>query len=322
MMEEAIKNIAKQFEFNPIIENDFKLKEADSLVLCGMGGSHLSAGLIKIYNPMLDIYIHRDYGLPNLSEKRFKNSLYVASSYSGNTEEVLDFAEQALASKYNLVVISTGGKLMEFAKEHKLPYILLPNHGIQPRSAVGLSILALAKLLGDDVMLSELKKLSSRLDPDHFQSFGEQIADEIKGKIPIIYASRTNLPLSYNWKIKLNETAKIPAFCNFFPELNHNEMNGFDVTEETKYLSDRFYFIILEDSSDLPRIMRRMLVLRKLLEDRNFPVKTIQVSGKTIFEKIFNSLILADWVAFTLSKKYKTEPNAVPMVEEFKKLIS
>lgn len=321
-MEEAIKNIASQFNFSPVIENESKFKSSDSIVLGGMGGSHLSAGLLKIYNPTLDIYIHRDYGLPLLTQKRFKESLFIASSYSGNTEEVLDFAEKAFAEKYNLAIIAIGGKLLEFAKKNSIPYIQMPDTGIQPRSAVGFSIISLAKLIEGDEAVSELNKLGTKLSPLKWESEGEKLAQTLKGKIPVIYSSRTNHAIAYNWKIKFNETAKIPAFFNFFPELNHNEMTGFDVIDSTKELSDKFHFIFLEGSNDHPKIMRRMEVCKKLYEDRGLNVTAIELSGETVFEKIFSSLTLADWTTLHLSKIYNTEPDQVPMVEEFKKLIA
>ena len=320
-MDETIKNIATQFNFRPIVENETRLKPADSFVLCGMGGSHLAAGLLKIYNPFLDIYIHRDYGLPPLSKKRFGKALFIASSYSGNTEEVVDFAENAFAARHDLAVIATGGRLIEFARRNGLPYIKMPDTGIQPRNALGFSTLSLAKLTGDDDTLIELQGLGSKLRPDGLKEQGETLAEELKGKIPIVYSSRANLAIAYNWKIKFNESAKIPAFYNVFPELNHNEMNGFDIADRTKELSSRFHFIFLEDADDQPKIMRRMEVLAKLYEERGLPVKVISLAGETIFERIFNSLILADWVALSLSKIYGTEPAQVPMVEEFKKLI-
>lgn len=320
-MNKLPSNLAEQFNFVPIIENEAKFKPADSFVLCGMGGSHLSAGLLKIFNPNLDVYIHRDYGLPQISKKRFKDSLFIASSYSGNTEEVVDFAEKAHAAHYNLVVIAIGGVLIDFAKKNKLPYIQMPDTGIQPRSAVGFSLVALMKIIEGDEGVEELHKLGKKLDATRWQEYGKSLAHDLENKIPVVYSSRSNLPIAYNWKVKFNESAKIPAFHNVFPELNHNEMTGFDVIDSTKPLSEKFYFILLEDSGDQPRIMRRMEVLKKLYEDRNLPVKTIQLTGETVFERIFNSLMLADWTALYLSSAYGTEPVAVPMVEEFKKLI-
>lgn len=322
LMESNTNSLSNQFNFVPVVENESKLIMPDSFVVCGMGGSHLAAGILKIYNPSLNIYIHRDYGLPQISAMRFKNSLFIASSYSGNTEEVLDFAEKALSSGYNVAAIAIGGKLIDFAKENKLPYIQIPDTGIQPRNALGFSLVSLSKLIEGDEAVEELHKLGKQLDQNKWQEVGKELATELNGKIPVVYSSRRNLPIAYNWKIKFNESAKIPAFYNVLPELNHNEMTGFDVIDSTKSLSDKFYFVFLEDSDDEPRIMRRMEVMKKLYEDRALPVKVIQLAGASTFEKIFNSLMLADWVALELAKNYGTEPVQVPMVEEFKKLIS
>lgn len=321
-MEEAIKKLATQFNFVPVVENAGALRLATRFVLCGMGGSHLSADLLKIYDPRLNIHVHHDYGLPAHSDERFSDAMFIASTYSGNTEEVLDFAEQALAKKYNLVVVALGGQILEWARANGVPYIQIPDTGIQPRSAVGFSIIALAKLMGGDEAVAELAHLGTKLSPLKLDVFGEKLAAELHGKVPVIYSSRTNLPIAYNWKIKFNETAKIPAFCNVFSELNHNEMTGFDVTPGTKALSANFHFIFLADAADYRKITLRMHVTKKMYENRGLGVSVIELTGETVFEKIFNALTIADWTAFHLSQHYGTEPDAVPMVEEFKKLIA
>lgn len=320
-MEEAIKNFGKQFDFVPTILNQSKFKPAESFVVCGMGGSHLSAGLLKIYNPALEMHIHRGYGLPALPEKLLEQSLLIASSYSGNTEEVVDFARSALEKKYNLAAVAIGGELIRFAEENKIPYIKIPDTGIEPRSATGFSIMALAKLMDGDEAVSDLNKMGAKLSPLALEKQGKALADALFGQIPLIYSSRTNFPIAYNWKIKFNETSKIPAFCNVFPELNHNEMTGFDRIPTTKELSERFHFIFLEDAGDQPKIMRRMEITKELFGDRGLPVTASVLLGKTIFEKIFNSLLLADWTSLYLSRAYGTVPDKVPMIEEFKKLI-
>ena len=91
MMREAIKNFSQQFDFTPVVENEAQLKRSGKFVVAGMGGSHLAAGLLKVWNPYLDIVIHREYGLPAIEEKDLQSRLCIASSYSGNTEEVIDF---------------------------------------------------------------------------------------------------------------------------------------------------------------------------------------------------------------------------------------
>jgi len=327
-MEDAIKNFAEQFSFEPIIENLESLKRTDSFVLGGMGGSHLSAGLLKTLRPDLDIYVHRDYGLPSLANKKFKGSLYIASSYSGNTEETIDFAENAAELGYAVAVIATGGKLIDFAKKNMLAHIVLPDTGIQPRSALGFSLIALATFVdsaqgsADFALVEEIKKVGSSLQPTNFNKTGASLAEDLKGKVPIVYASRENLSLAYNWKIKCNETGKIPAFYNVIPELNHNEMTGFDVVPETKDLSSGFYFIFLTDENDSPKIQKRMEILQKLYTERGLSVTSLKLEGSTEIEKIFNSLLLADWTALSLSKIYGTEAEKVPMVEEFKKMVA
>lgn len=321
-MEEAIKTIATQFNFSPVIENGEKLKPAESFVLCGMGGSHLSAGLLKIYNPKIDVYVHRDYGLPLFAEKRLSGAMYIASSYSGNTEEVLHFAETAREKGLNVVAVAIGGQLIDWAKKHSLPYIQLPDTGIQPRSAVGFSMIAIAKIIEGDEAVAELQKLGTKLSPLKTEEQSRTLADSLKGKIPVVYSSRRNLPIAYNWKIKFNETAKIPAFYNVFPELNHNEMTGFDVVDSTRALSEKFHFIFLTDTDARPQINHRMEVCKTMYEDRGLSVTSIPLSGETVFEKIFNSLTLADWTSLHLSRFYKVDAQNVPMVEEFKKKIA
>jgi len=320
-MQDAIENFTKQFEFTPKIENGESLQKATSFVVGGMGGSHLAADLLSIYDKNIPLLIHKNYGLPKLSETVAKSSLYIASSYSGNTEEILDFAKEALLSRLNLAIIAVGGKLIDFAVSNNIPYIKLPDTGIQPRSAIGFSLLALVHLIGESEIEKELSSMISILDPKSQEESGKDLARVLSGKIPVIYSSSINTPIGYNWKIKFNETSKIPSFYNVFPELNHNEMAGMDVIPSTKKLSDNFYFIFLSDSADHPRIQKRMEITKKLYMDRGLEVATIDLSGKTTSEKIFNSLLLADWTALHLSKIYDTEPDKVVIVEEFKKLI-
>jgi glucose/mannose-6-phosphate isomerase len=97
--------------------------------------------------------------------------------------------------------------------------------------------------------------------------------------------------------------------------------SAFGGDDSTKELSNKFYFIILKDNKDNPKIQKRMEVLEKLYKDRNLPVETIELSGKDTWHKIFSSLLLADWTAYYTAIEYGLEPEQVPMVEEFKKLI-
>lgn len=320
-MLEAIKNFPKQFSYNPKIENSKYYKKSKKFIILGMGGSHLAADLLQISNPELNLIIHKDYDLPILSKKELKNSLIIASSYSGNTEEVISGVKKAIKEKLNLFIISTGGKLLKIAKNNNIPYIQIPDTGIQPRSALGFNIRALSKAMKLNNILKETKLLSKKLNSNTYKLKGNNLAKKLKNYIPIIYSSTKNINIAYNWKIKFNENTKIPAFCNAIPELNHNEMNGFDYINSNKKLSNKFCFIFLNDKKDHKKNIKRMNILSKLYRNRKFNVINIDLSGKNITEKIFSNLLLADWTSYFLALEYKVDPEQVPMVEEFKKLI-
>ena len=290
--------------------------------VAGMGGSHLAADLLAAREPNLDIIIHSDYGLPQVFNKSTAERLVIASSYSGNTEETIDAFSIALERKLPLIAISTGGKLIEIAKDNQIPYIKMPDTGIQPRMALGYSIKAMACAMGQNKFLEELTKLPQLIKPKEVESKGKELTASLKGRIPIIYSSTRNQAIAYNWKIKFNETGKIPAFYNVLPELNHNEMTGFDVKDSTRDLSNNFYFIFLRDNNDDERIQKRMEILQKLYKERCLAVKFFNLEGKNRFHKIFNSLILADWAAYYTALQYGLEPEQVPMVEEFKGLMN
>jgi glucose/mannose-6-phosphate isomerase len=322
MMEQSILSFAKQFEYEPVIENESALVRKSRVIVCGMGGSHLAADLFSMRRPEMPITVHKDYGLPMMSESDMRESMIVASSYSGNTEESLSAFEEALERKLPLIAIAGGGKLIERAKETGTAYIQLPDMGIQPRVALGLAFRALAVAVGDIDALEESNVLADTLHPDKQSEDGKALSVALAGRVPVIYSSRRNEALAYNWKIKFNETGKIPAFHNVFPELNHNEMTGFDVIPSTKSLAEKFHVILLEDAGDDPRILKRMRALETLYAERGVPVTSIVIVGADPLEKIFSCLITADWTAYYTGLAYGAETEQVPMVESFKRLIS
>ncbi|MFH1286503.1 MAG: SIS domain-containing protein [Candidatus Magasanikbacteria bacterium] len=321
MMQDAIKGFAKQFAFEPTVEQSEKLENKTHVILVGMGGSHLAADIARTIDPGLPLLVHTDYGLPTVSDEALKQSLIVCSSYSGNTEEVLSAYDEAKERGLSVAVSAVGGKLIEQAKEDGIPFVQMPDTGIQPRSALGFSLLALFKLMGRNDLLDQARGLVDILRPEDLEEEGQRLAQLFKDHVPVIYASARNVSVAYNWKIKFNETGKIPAFYNVFPELNHNEMTGFDAQDSSKHLSEGIFFLFLKDIDDHPKVQVRMDVLEKLYKERGLPVEVMDLAGQNIFEKIFRSLIIADWAAVHTAEIYGLESEQVPMVEEFKKLV-
>jgi glucose/mannose-6-phosphate isomerase len=187
--------------------------------------------------------------------------------------------------------------------------------------ATGFGFRALLKLMGENRGLSESALLAKSLKSFEAGRYGKALARKLKGQVPIIYSSYKNFSIAKNWKIKFNETAKIPAFCNFFPELNHNEMTGFDLKDSTRPLSQRFYFLFLKDPDDSKQMIKRMNITERLYRERGLPTEVVILNGKSSLAKIFSSLLLADWTAYYLAEEYGVDSEQVPMVEEFKRLI-
>ncbi|MBI5913302.1 bifunctional phosphoglucose/phosphomannose isomerase [Candidatus Azambacteria bacterium] len=321
MIEDVINDFPSQFAYEPDIQNSGHLPKSRAYIVAGMGGSALAAELMRARDGEREILIHRGYGLPRIHESALERSVLIAISYSGNTEETLDAFTKAHARGMSVAVIASGGKLIERAQEHNVPFIQIPRTGIQPRHANGFILKALMKLMGDEAGFAEAGALVALLDPSRYEQDGKKLAGKLQGKVPVIYASAENAAIAYNWKIKFNESAKIPAFCNVFSELNHNEMTGFDVIDATKALSGAFHFIFLTDENDHPRITKRMELTKQLYMARGLPVETVRVEGESAWHGVFASLTLADWAAYHCALQYGTEPEQVPMVEEFKKMM-
>ncbi len=323
MILDDIKNYHKQFDYEPIVENAGKLakKKFTKFLVIGMGGSHLAADLIKAWHPELDLVVWSSYGLPALREKDLRERLVILSSYSGTTEEVIDAFHDARAKHLTMAAIAARGKLIALADKFKVPYVQMPDFHMQPRMATGLSLLAFLAVMNEKAWISEAKTLSTQLHPAREEHRGRDLARRLHEAVPVIYSSVRNGAIAQNWKIKFNETGKIPAFWNVVPELNHNEMTGFDAKGRAAPLSRHFHFVFLKDGGDNPRITKRMSVLERLYRDRGFKTEVILLQGKTDIHKIFNALSLADWTAYHTAKLYGVDPEQVPMVEEFKRLI-
>jgi glucose/mannose-6-phosphate isomerase len=322
MMRESIEGFISQFSFEPVLDRDDGQGGSKHVVIGGMGGSHLATGVIKMLQPGIELYVHRDYGLPPYDAEFMNDSLFIASSYSGNTEETLDFARSVLDRGLRLAVVTTGGELLDFAQENDLPTIQMPV-GDQPRMALGYFLRAFAYLIGresgDQSLFEELEDDSKPVDPSALEGAGDEISRRIHGKVPVIYASKDNMTLAHLWKIKFNETGKIPAFYNMFPELNHNEMTGFDVIDSTRHLVDSFAVIFLMDSDDDARIRERMQICADMYRERGIEVVEYEIDGEVYLDRILSTLLVGDWSAFYASERYGTESEAVPMVEDFKK---
>ena len=318
-MYDSILKFAEQLTFVAEVKNGHVDSAGKKIILAGMGGSHLAADMLRFANPHLDIFVHNSYGLPDLPHEVLVESVLIASSYSGNTEETLDFLSCSLREGFRPSVIASGGKLLSLAKAESLPYIQIPDTIIQPRVAVGESFIALLTLLNQVHLLEEMRIVSKTFKPKTLEGEGKRIADMFKNRIPLIYTSLEHHTIAYNWKIKINETARIPVFMNVFPELNHNELAGFML--DTSAPQAPFTLVLLTDDKDDSRVSKRMNITEDLLKEKGIPCIRVPLVGANPLEKAFTSLVLADWTAYHLALAYNLNPDENPAVEEFKKRV-
>lgn len=314
-MKETLRTYNSQFKFEPKIVNEHQIKKNyKQIVLCGMGGSHLPAGILKIIEPGIDIYVHRSYDLPPFSKSFLESSLLIASSFSGNTEEVISFYKK-IKQLYELPVlcISMGGELLELAQKNNDPYILLPETEFVPRTAVGITTRALAYVLKDKHAFYNIGNIE--VDINNIEIQAQEIAKSIGSRIPIFYSSNENLNLAYNWKIKINETAKQVAFYNSIPESNHNELESYG------YLNNKemFALIMLKDSNDHIRIQKRFEVFEEIINEKGIYNFSIDISNSDVYKKVFNSIVLGDFASTYMAESKNVPSKEVPLIESFKK---
>ncbi|MEP7162307.1 MAG: bifunctional phosphoglucose/phosphomannose isomerase [Candidatus Moraniibacteriota bacterium] len=302
-----------------------------SIMISGMGGSALPGNLFRIYlndlfktdepnEQPLAIYQNRSYNLP---PEAYAECLNFICSYSGNTEETISSFEEALAHDLPCIGLSGGGKIEEMCKAKGVPHVKLPvpTPDFQPRMGTGYFFSTMFQILVNQGLvpnttqeiLKEAENMKALLP--EIEEEGKALAEKVKGKTPVIYATARFKSVAMVWKIKFNENAKTPAFWNFFPELNHNEMVGYTNPQAG------FILLMLRDREAHPRILKRFEVTAKLLRDKGIPVEILDMKGESVYSRVFTSIALGDFASYYLALEYGQDPTPVDMVEDLKKML-
>ena len=325
-MEKVILDFPKQFQAGIKAAEKTTLKSytfltpPENIIICGMGGSALPGDILVALRP-LDVFVHKSYGLP---PQAGNDSFVICVSYSGNTEETLSAFSEALKKKLPLIAITTGGKLEELCKKNSIPLALIPSPYIPPRLALGVQFAALLQILVNhnllpESLIKELLKLGQSLKSKKLEGQGKELAKKIYQKIPIIYASKQFREVGLIWKNSLNETAKILAISNYFPELNHNETVGFWRVNERQISNKELLVIILRDPEDHPRVLKQMEITRDIIKKEGVEVKVIDIQGKSKLEKLFSTVLLGFWTSYELAMDYGVDPTPVKTIEDLKR---
>jgi len=295
------------------------------LVVAGMGGSAIGGALARAAlgdHASRPIFVTRAYGLPPWTTPE---TTVLCASYSGNTEETLACYESASALGAQRVVVTTGGRLAELARADRVPVIPLPG-GFQPRAAVAymtVAALEVAALCGAgprltseiDVAASHAEQLVTEWGPDAAEnSLAKEIAGSLLGSTPVIAGAGLTAPIAYRWKTQINENAKLPAFAHELPELDHNEIAGWEGAESV----GRFAAVFLDDSDAHPRVKARMELTEKLIADHATASLHLETRGQTTIERVFSLVLLGDLVSLYLAVLRGVDPGPVEVIEQLK----
>jgi glucose/mannose-6-phosphate isomerase len=299
------------------------------LVVAGMGGSAIGGALARAAlgdHASRPIFVTRAYGLPPWTTP---DTMVLLASYSGNTEETLACYESAGALGARRTVVTTGGRLAEMARADGVPVIPLPG-GFQPRAAVAymtVAALEVAALCGAgprltseiDVAASHTEHLVAEWGPDAGEdSLAKHLARNLLGTTPVIAGAGLTTPIAYRWKTQINENAKQPCFFNELPELDHNELAGWEGAHDV----GRFSAIFLDDSDAHPRVKARVELTERMIAGNAAASFRLETRGQTSIERVISLVLLGDLVSIYLAALRGVDPGPVPVLDELKEALA
>jgi len=311
-----ILNFFNQFKIQPQIFNfnQIKKQRVSSLVIFGMGGSGFLGKLIQNLQPELNLncFIYA-INTNEISNKlvQMPNTLFLGISFSGNTKETLFVLQKLIKFKkiHQTVLITTGGKMLKIANQFQIPLVLLPSLSLTPREATGLMYSGVSQVL-KTVFKVKLPKISS-INTKQILKESYNIAQQINGNI-IIYTKQQLQHLGLLWKNNFNETSKNLAFYNTYPEVNHNEIEGFNK------ISGIFTIILLDINST--QFGKKIQFLTKLLKNKKIKVINVKLKGKNDWQKTWFGILLSLGTSYYLALKNKFNPQETKIVEKIKNL--
>lgn len=294
--------------------------ESSGLAVCGMGGSAIGGDLAaaalgdRLSAPLAVV---RGYGLPPWTPS---DRTVLCSSYSGETEETLACYAAAGATGARRVAATTGGTLAASARADGVPVIGLPA-GLQPRAAVGYMFTIAAEIaaLGGcgPAIRTEIEDAAAHLEAaaSGLVDRAGEIAAALDGTLPLIYGGGLTAPVAYRWKCELNENAKRPAFASRLPELNHNEIAGWEHADAG---GASFAAVVLRDRDQHPRERRRAELTARLIEPAAEAVVELESEGETRTERLLWTVMLGDLVSLHAAARAGVDPTPIEPIERFK----
>jgi glucose/mannose-6-phosphate isomerase len=296
-----------------------------------MGGSAIAGDIVRrlaLAESKVPVWVHRDYGLPPFVNE---NTLVIASSYSGNTEETLSTFTQSLKTRAKKLVLTTGGKLKQLAEKEGIPVFVI-DYRAPPRAAFAHSFVSLVGifqklgLLKDkSAELREGLKTLNKLSNDLVETTplasnpAKQLATKLWRHAVLIYGAELLSEVARRWKTQLNENSKTLAFFELFPELNHNAVASYDFPPEVK---ERLFVVLLHSTLLNSRNQLRYEATAQLLAKAQIKHELVEAIGTTAIAQVMSLVLLGDYVSFYLAMLNRVDPTPIAPIDFVKKYLA
>lgn len=324
---DVLVNSYKQIEFawnNEIKISGIRLSNIANIIISGLGGSAISADLIKNFlgdELTVPVIVIRNYILPKFAGK---NTLFIASSYSGNTEETISALNQAIKFGCKIICITTGGEVEKIANNNNIHCVKVQK-GFQPRYALGLSFFSLLKVFQELKLVSNQSEVVEKII-FNWKTNGIQFsqnnnaaynfAESLIGFIPVIYSvADSTSAVGYRLKSQLNENSKLHAFHNEVPEMNHNEIIGWESYHE-KIM--RAKIINISDTSYHPQIKKRFSILSGIFSKSGVESLTLESKENDFKVRIMELIYLSDWISYYVGLLRGFDPSEIDNIHTLK----
>lgn len=330
-----IKELPAQFRRAWQAVRSFELPDSyrnvNKVVVLGMGGSAIGADLVRSLlqdELKLPLITYRDYSLPPVVDD---NTLLIASSYSGNTEETLSGFEPTLKTDAKKIAVTTGGRVGELAAANSIPVFEI-DYKSQPRAALGFSLIPLLGILQNlgfikdkTADVSEAVELLEKLEKSYGESApvssnpAKQLAQRLYGKLPVILGAGITAEVAHRWKTQINENSKSAAYYEVFPELNHNATVGFPLPDVVK---ENTRVVILRSPGYNERVKLRIEVTAKLMEQSGLAYEYVDAPGRAPLAQMASLISLGDYASYYLALLYEVDPTPVTAIDYLKEKLS
>lgn len=303
----------------------------NKVIILGMGGSAIGGELARrlaLGESKMPVWINRDYKLPPLVDK---DTLVIASSYSGNTEETLSAFTGALKTPAKKLALTTDGKLKELAEREHIPVFVI-DYQAPPRAAFPHSFFPLVGIfqkLGlikdKSADLKETLRVLTKLSTDLAETTplasnpAKQLASKLWGRIAVIYGAEILSEVAQRWKTQLNENSKTWAFFELFSELNHNAVEGYALPSQAK---EKLFVVLLRSNSLHPRILLRYEATAKLLDKSGINYEFVEAIGESTLAQMVSLVLFGDYVSFYLAMLNSVDPTPVDCIDFVKNYLA